>query len=478
MIRLLSAFLLLFFTFGPSLAQDGYNLKVKIKNFEQDSLFLGFYYGEKQYLKDTATLVKGVYEFSGEESLKPGTYLLILPPDNAFVQLNINAGNQFSVVEFDANDPVNSIKIKGDKDNESFYAYVRFLNELRPRADELRKALEDENLDEAEKNRINKELEQLNESVKTYQLKVIENNPGTITSLMINSYLERPLPEFPEIEDKLEKQRAQYRYYMEHYFDGIDFENEGLIRTSFFFPKINDYVLKHTIQIPDSINRAIDVVLEKLEKNEEAHKFFLVHFVNHFAKSNIIGMDAVYVHLVDNYYAKGAAPWIDAEQLEKMTKNAASLRPILIGKIAPDIRMERQDGTKVSLHDMDSPYTVLMFWSPDCGHCKKAMPSVLEFYEEFKDKGVTMFSVCTRLTDKVPECWEMVEEKGMNIFLNVADPYHQSKFSILYDVKTTPQIFILDEKKEILMKRIAAEQLSEVMSELMERKQQIEQELK
>jgi thiol-disulfide isomerase/thioredoxin len=478
MIRLLSAFLLLLFMFGTSLAQEGYNLKVKIKNFEQDSLFLGFYYGEKQYLKDTATLVKGIFEFNGEESLKPGTYLLILPPDNAFVQLNVNANNQFSTVEFDANDPVNSIKIKGDKDNESFYAYVRFLNELRPRADELRKALEDENLDEAERNRLNKELEQLNESVKAYQLKVIEENPGTITSLMINSYLERPLPEFPEIEDKLEKQRAQYRYYMDHYFDGIDFENEGLIRTSFFFPKINDFVLKHTIQIPDSINRAIDVVLEKLSKNEEAHKFFLVHFVNHFAKSNIIGMDAVYVHLVDNYYAKGAAPWIDAEQLEKMTKNAASLRPILIGKIAPDIRMERQDGTKVSLHEMDSPYTVLMFWSPDCGHCKKAMPSVLEFYEEFKDKGVTMFSVCTRLTDKVPECWKMVEEKGMNIFLNVADPYHQSKFSILYDVKTTPQIFIMDAKKEILMKRIAAEQLSEVMSELMERKQQIEQELK
>ena len=89
-----------------------------------------------------------------------------------------------------------------------------------------------------------------------------------------------------------------------------------------------------------------------------------------------------------------------------------------------------------------------------------------------------MFSVCTRLTDKVPECWKMVEEKGMNVFLNVADPYHQSKFSLLYDVKTTPQIFILDAKKEILLKRIASEQLTEVMLELMERKQQIEQELK
>jgi thiol-disulfide isomerase/thioredoxin len=457
-------------------AQTGYDIQVKIDHYEQDTLFLGFYYGEKQYLKDTAVLKNGRYHFKNTEPLKPGSYLLILPPDNQFVQLHINKNNQKLDLRFDATDPVQTIDAKGDPDNTAFYAYVRYLSELRPRADEIRKQIED--APDEVKQILEQRLQELNQEVTAFQKKIVADNPGTITALLVNNFIERPLPDFSDIEDPKERQLKQYRYFMDHYFDGMQWDDESLIRTSFFYQKVHDYVTKHTIQVPDTINKALDYVLTRMQGNEDAFKFFLVHFVNHFAKSQIIGMDAVYVHLVDNYYDKGAAPWIDEEQLEKMRKNAASLRPILIGKIAPDIRMTRRDGSKIALHEIESPYTVLMFWSPDCGHCKKAMPKVLEFFEAFKDKGVFMFSVCTKLTDKVDECWKMIDEKGMDVFLNVVDPYHQSRFSLLYDVKTTPQIFILDEKKEIIMKRISTEQLPEVMEELLDRKRRMMEEPK
>lgn len=468
---------LIFCGWVPVLAQSGYDIKVSMTNYASDSLFLGFYYGDKQYLKDTAVLEKGKFIFKDDEPLKPGTYLLILRPDNAFVQININKNNQKLDIKFDATDAVNTIDLKGDRDNTAFYKYVRYLNELRPKADEFRKKLEDPNLSETDKKKIEEQLNKLNNEVLQYQQKTIDDNKGTMTAHMIAAFMERPIPDFPELEGK-DKQLAQYRYFMDHYFDGIDFLDEGVIRTSYFFTKVQDYVTKHTVQIPDSINRAIDLVMKKMEGNEDAYKFFLVHFVNHFAKSNIIGMDAVYVHIVDNYYAQGAASWVDEEQLNKMLKNAESLRPILIGRIAPDIKMERKDGTKISLHELKSPYTVLIFWAPDCGHCQKTMPLVVDFYNKFKSQGVEIFSVCTKLTDKVPDCWKMVDEKGMGVFLNVVDPYHQSKFSTLYDVRSTPQIFILDDKKEILLKRISTEQLDEVMTEFFERKKNIQDELK
>ncbi len=458
-------------------AQSGYELKVEMKNYPHDSLFLGFYYGDKQYLKDTAVIEKGKFVFKQDEPLKPGTYLLILRPDNAFVQININKQNQKLDIRFDAQDAVNTIEVKGDKDNTAFYKYVRYLNELRPRADELRKKLENPDLPAEEKKKLEDQLNILNAEVLQFQKKMVAENKGTMTAMMIDAFMERTIPEFSDLDTK-DRQIAQYRYFMDHYFDGIDFSEEGVIRTSYFFQKVQDYVIKHTVQIPDSINKAVDHVMEKMKGNEDAYKYFLVHFVNHFAKSNIIGMDAVYVHIVDKYYANGEAPWVDEEQLGKMLKNADALRPILIGCIAPDIKMERQDGSKVSLHDIKSPYTVLIFWAPDCGHCQKTMPKVIDFYNNYKNQGVEIFSVCTKLTDKVPDCWKMVEEKGMGIFLNVVDPYHQSKFSTLYDVRSTPQIFILDDKKEILLKRIATEQLEEVMGELLERRKNIQDELK
>ena len=156
---------------------------------------------------------------------------------------------------------------------------------------------------------------------------------------------------------------------------------------------------------------------------------------------------------------------------------AKKLEPLLIGKIAPDITMQTQDGKEMSLHEFEAPYTVLFFWDPDCGHCKKATPHMLEFYEKFKDKGVEVFGVCTKLVEKddegqwsldgIKECWEYTEEKGTEIWLNTVDPYHRSRYKSLYDIRTTPQVYILDKEKEILVKKIGAEQLSEVMEGLL-----------
>lgn len=61
----------------------------------------------------------------------------------------------------------------------------------------------------------------------------------------------------------------------------------------------------------------------------------------------------------------------------------------------PDITSFSQDNTPVRLYDIKSPYTVLLFWAPDCGHCKKIMPDVVSFYKKNKDK-VKLMAICTK----------------------------------------------------------------------------------
>jgi hypothetical protein len=94
---------------------------------------------------------------------------------------------------------------------------------------------------------------------------------------------------------------------------------------------------------------------------------------------------------------------------------------------------------------------------------------MVDFARQFKDKGVKVFAVCTAVTDKAPDCWKSVEEKGFEdgLFMNMYDPYIQSRYKTLYDVRLTPQIFILDRKHEILMKRISAEELTKIMEQVM-----------
>jgi hypothetical protein len=42
----------------------------------------------------------------------------------------------------------------------------------------------------------------------------------------------------------------------------------------------------------------------------------------------------------------------------------------------------------------------------------------------------------------------------------------------VYNIKSTPQLYILDRNKEILSKRIGAEQLEEVMDRIIEMREQ------
>ncbi len=462
-------FILFLFLSGRILAQEGYNIEVDIEGFEEEELYLGYYLMDKQYIQDTTTRNdNGQYIFRGEDALKPGMYLVVLPPENNFFQLIINEGEQQLKIATKAADLNGAFTIEGSKDNLLLYDYVNTLNELRPKAEEIGKKMQSLSDDDPEKARLQEQMNELNEGVMELQRKIISDYPNTMTAAIIKMNQNVDIPQFEG--DAREVQMKQLMFYREHYFDNIDLKDDRLLRSPFLFPKVNDFVHKYHVQHPDTIAMAIGKVLDQMEGTEELFRFYVSHFLNEYAKSKLVGMDAVYVYLVDNYYGAGKTPWVEEEQLKKIVDNGKKLKPLLIGKVAPDFNVQRKDGTKTSLHAVDSDITVLYFWRYDCGHCKESTPILKAFYENYKEKGVKIFAVCVKFTDEVPECWDYIEENEIGDWIHTVDPYLKSKFTTLYDIQSTPQIYILDKNKEILSKKIGAEQLGEVVDKILELK--------
>jgi len=457
-----------FFTCSLFAGSPGYNIRIKLDHYAEKELILGFYYGEKPYVKDTATLGEdGYFTFKADTLLPQGIYILVLKPKNDFIQFVLPPDDQDFTLMGDAEDIINKIKFKGSDDNDHFYAYMHFLGKLRPEADTLRKQMEKAKGNAPDSTRLSNALNDLDKSVKKYQKDFLAKYGTTCTAKMMRASIDPDQPEFKGDEkQRIDQARNWWRT---HYFDNVDLADPFMLRTPVLHPKIDQYVEKFTVPHPDSINQALDFVLGKVKKSPETFKYYLIHFLNAYAKSNIVGMDACYVHLAENYYCTGQSPWVKQEELEKICDNAARLKPILIGKIAPNITVKDRNNQVHSLWDVDSDYTVLFFWDPECGHCKKAAPFMVEFAKQFKDRGVKVFAVCTAVTDKAGECWKSAEEKGFEegLFLNMFDPFIQSRYKTLYDVRTTPQIFILDRKHEILMKRISGEELAKIMEQVM-----------
>lgn len=453
-------------------AQKGYEIKVQVDNYEASKLVLGYQYGGNQYIRDTVEVdAKGQFVFKGDEPLEEGIYLIVLQPNNNFVQFLADESNQRFTVSFDNNEEnlAGSTKIKGSPLNKSYYDYLQYLEDKVPAKLALQEKYEEVKDDPKAVESIKNDMDVIDAEVKAYHKKLIaEQNPNLLGRL-INARMDPELPKF-EGED-IDIQR--YLYYKQHYFDNLDLKDDGLLRTGALTQKVDYYIKQLTPQMPDSINVALDYILTATEGSNN-FKFFLIHYLNEYASSKIVGMDAIYVHLVEQYYATGKADWTSEEQLKKIVANAMTLKPILIGKTAPDVRLKTKENEEISIHDFESKYTVLFFWDPDCGHCKKSMPDVISFHDKYKAQGVEILGICTKVgeEEEMKKCWDTIEEKEMGRWINVSDQYLRSNYKNIYDIKSTPRIFILDEDKKIVMKGIGAEQLGDVMDQIIKEEQE------
>ncbi len=451
-------------------AQNGHEITIELSNFKEKVAYLAYYYGDKPYIRDTVEVEKeGTIVFKGEEELEGGIYLVVLPPENQFVQMFVSKGDQHFTLEVDAADLANSVRVKGSLDNQLFYEYMDFLGAQIKKKEAIQTREKKAGENKKKLKAVEADYKKLDDEVIAHHNKVIKEHPKTMTAVFMANRVEIEMPDFEGTDDEIKTK--QWQYVKDHYFDNLDLSDPRLTRSPFFYHRVQHYIEKLTVQHPDSIPVSIDKVLNLLKGSDENFKFYLVHFLNTYAKSKIVGMDAVYVHIVENYYAKGLAPWTDKDQLKKIIRNANTLKPLLIGKIAPDIEVEKQDKSKIKLHDVDSDITVLFFWAPDCGHCKKSMPKMVDFYDKYQSKGVEVFAVCTMVQDKCKQCWETIEEKNMDKWINTTDPFLKSRYKVIYDIRTTPQIYVLDKNKEIVSKRIGAEQLGEVIDSYLKYKE-------
>ena len=287
-------FLLFFllFTFFAATAQDGYEISIKINNYDQTQCYLGYFYGDKQYLKDTAQVdSEGKFVFKGEKPLDAGVYMVVLPPDNQFFQVLVNDNEQHFGIETNYKDLTGEVKITDSKDNQLFYEYLSFLTEQRPIAESLRKSIEEAADDAKKKEKFEEKLSKLDESVFAFQRELVAKNPNSLTAAIIRSNTPVTIPEFSGKDEEI--QLKKWYYSKQHYFDNIDLTDPRMVRTPFLYQKVTHFIEKLTVQHPDSINQSIDAVLKQMEKADDTYKYYLVHFLNEYAKSKIVGFDAV-----------------------------------------------------------------------------------------------------------------------------------------------------------------------------------------
>ncbi|MEM1321673.1 MAG: redoxin family protein [Bacteroidota bacterium] len=456
--------LIIFVSFSLLSAQQGHHLSLEIDNYEGPKIYLANYYGSATNNIDSATVdSSGQFIFSSDTALERGLYIVWLPLNRKrkAIQLIVEDNDQRVSVKADY-EALSSTKIEvaDSKSNTRFYDYLRYMNRNSQLVGQLSKARQ-ESEEGAEKQVLQERMDSVSNAVRAYQQNLLDQYPQSIVATQARLDLEPPFPTTSDNEE--EQQNQRYRYRRQHFFDYIDLADSSLLASPRFVRKINHYLTKLTPPVPDSVAPTVDNLIAQLPPGSPNHRFLMDYLLKSYEKPRYIGLDAVYVHLAETYYAAGPLSWLDERERITILKTAQRLKPILIGKTAPNIVMQKEDGSSIALHDVKAELTVLFFWRPNCGYCKKATPVVLEAYEKYKDRGVEVFGLCTSLRQKTPKCWEDVEEKEMNVWINTADSANKSRFVQKYNVGRTPKFYLLDKDKKILIKDFGVEQLTNLL---------------
>jgi thiol-disulfide isomerase/thioredoxin len=465
------------------IAQKGYEIKIKIPNLKGKQILLAHYLGSQSaFADDTLILDKsGTGVFKGTKPLPQGLYMVFLPSRN-YLELLIGDDQLFSI-EADTTKFMETVKFTGCDECKGLYDFQRFgaqkQKEIAPLSEQYKNATA------VEKDSIRKKIERISKTEDDFVWKQIGSlPPKSMLAVLLKSTRDVKIPDFPrDASGKVTDSAFQYKYYRTHYFDNFDYADARLLRTPAYEQKIKFYIDKMLPPMVDSIIPEVDKLIEKTRYNAELFRYMLGTLYNYYASSQIVGLDAVFVHIAEKYYIPYAT-WSSADFIEKLKKDLAKVKPTLLGQQAPPIKQlvvlptehflaAKTDtalksnpylGNYLDIYSIKAKFLVLVFWEADCGHCQHAMPIIHDAYERLKDKGVQVLAVHSISSVPGKRKWvDYINEHEFYDWINAWSPYNND-YREAYNILAQPTILILDENKKIISKRMDPEKIEYIIN--------------
>lgn len=451
----LFTFLLIAIAAGAQ-AKDGYKIKVKYQDATDSLIYLCHYYGKaSQVFKDDSAHLdaKGEAQFISTKKIVGGIYMFLFADKSANMEFILSNGDDFTV-QTAKTDVYTKTSFKGVSENESFYAYQRYLQTYGSEYQKIEAGLKECKTKKDSDVVINK-LKVKGKELQAYRESYIAKSPNTFLAKLFNAVWEPEIPtEYPTLPNGSKDSSYPRIFYKSHYWDRFDFKDDRIIYSPIYENKLDNYLTKLCVPIPDSINLESDQLLAKAKGTEEVFKYTLWYLTRWTETSKVMGMDESFVYLVENYYMKGMAPWVDSAQMAKYEDRARKIAPNMIGQPAMDMRMLDSNMNTIPLSSVKADYTILIFWSPTCGHCQKEIPQFDSLYQAaLKKYNVKIYAV---EADNEDAKWKnFINEHHLNEgWIHVHDPKQTTNFRAFYDVYSTPTLYLLDDKKVIRGKRI------------------------
>jgi len=448
----------------------GHRIQISIKPYQNTKIYLGTYYGKNKVLIDSCLLnekSEGIFE--SKIKLTGGMYFLVSPKYSILFDFLMDKEQHFKMVT-DTSE-LDKVIITGSAENILFQNYSKNMNALFTQLNNLQSQFKTAK-NETDSTQFKLAYLKKEEEIKEKRSAFIAAHPNSMMSYLLNVMQKPEVPANSVFKEKTDSFSFFY-YVKNHFWDHIILNDNRLIHTPFFENKLDEYFKNYVSPEPDSIIEEVNYMLTVAKTGKDIYPFLLLKFTNKYIAPEFMGQDKVFLHLYQNFFAKGDTVLLNESSKKSITERAYSIMANQIGLAAPNLIVNTPEDNKISLYDQKSLYTFLAFWDPTCSHCKIEIPRLDSFYKaSWKNFQVKIFSVNINfkelaawkkfLTDKHLEDWthayQTESDLNKEIKTNLPTTIRQK-----YDVYKTPTFYLLDINKKIIAKNLSLEQFNDFL---------------
>jgi thiol-disulfide isomerase/thioredoxin len=488
----------LFLLFLASFSIHSQTIKFTLENQKDTTVYLFRYFGIKKFYADTAEVKNGVVEFDGAKQVNGILGLLL--PNQSYVEFLYNSED----IHMSTKGPEyqKNLTIMASEENKVFIPYIKFVGTENGKKAKLKKERSSLSRGTPKYESLTAEMIALDEGLKSYQKELCLNHGDKLVSKIVKMSMEVLIPEPPVDENgNIIDSNFRFLYYRSHYWDNLDMTNDALVNNPIFHNKLQFYFGQNMmVQHWDTISKYAFEFCDQLNPKSKMFEYSVGWITSSFGKSKIMGMDKVYLEMLNRYYctdnSAGESPafWVGEDKFEDLCDNLKNKLRLTIGSVPFNLQLkDTTDKNWVDFYSLDSEYTILYFWDPECGHCKKTTPKLETLYKEkFKARNVEIFSVGKAIGEDFSKWKKFIRDNELT-FINAAVTdrlYNQAKdapeklvelypgepgkpttleslnYQNTYDIFSTPKVFLLDKNKKIIAKSISISQLEEMIDRL------------
>jgi peroxiredoxin len=406
----------------------------QINNCPKNWVKLAYFYGQERLLEDSLQVAKdGRIEFT--KGYPPGLYTIVVD-EGEYFDLIIPKDGEMEVFSTEYPEVAKNLIWEKGLENSAFTAF-------RNKGD------------------------QINQLVQEGQL-TPENAQGVFASFEEGWLSENGMLDIANIIQARNPQpmdidiNTNFRLWTRAYWENTAVAHPGVVRSPFLQLNYSTYFDKICPQSPDTLLAVIDVLFD-LKMDTLVRNYLVAKMTQRFESSKIMGMDKPFVKMVDLFYRNGLAYWESEEALGKILDKANELSWNLIGSQAPNFSFTDSKGLKRNLHDVKSPFVLVVFWDATCSHCKKTLPEVVDFYKSNKEKGLEVLAITVET--ELNEWRNYLKEHDLAWINGFDNDFSKQTFRHYYYIPTTPTTLLLDASKTILAKNLKTADYQQFVNE-------------